>query len=112
MLLHLGAVGLSLAGVILISSCRKALRALDIDFDWASLVASFVVMITFHNISESSIHCFTCTLSGLLVLLIASFPAALSRPRRSVAHLNPTVRPSNDDVSARDVRSITSPVDV
>jgi len=83
MLLQLGAVGLILVCYYVISICRRALDILDRDFNWGCLVACFAVMFGLHNMSESSIHCFTSTLGGLFALLAITFPVISFGPRKA-----------------------------
>lgn len=80
--LELGVVGVALAVMFLLSSCRKAIRVLKSDFDWGCLLICSILMAVFHNTTESSINSFCAPLSALVVFLTVSFPAAVrSRPR-------------------------------
>lgn len=66
-LIGLGFVGIVLISIYLLSSCRKAHKFLDIDYDWGILWIGFIVMVVVHNISESSIDSFAQQLTAILL---------------------------------------------
>lgn len=75
MVLDLGYLGLILLAVFLLSSCRKAMKGLALDFDWACLWLCFLFMTVLHNATESSLNSFASPLPALLVFLALAFPA-------------------------------------
>lgn len=102
--LDLGFLGLFLVVMFFLSSCKKALDAMTIDSDWASLVACYVVMTAMHNTAESSINSFTTHLSTLLVFITVTFRAALQRKpteQAKSAQPNPTGSATAEGQGAR-----------
>lgn len=77
-LLELGFVGLLLFSMFLLSSCRKAQRALAHDFDWASLWICYLLMAVLHNVTESSLNSFTSQLMAVVLFIAVSSTAAIS----------------------------------
>ena len=75
MVLDLGYVGLFLLAAFLLSSCRKAVKGLALDFDWACLWLCLLLMTVLHNSTESSLNSFASHLTALLVFLALAFPA-------------------------------------
>jgi len=75
MVLDLGYWGLILLVIFLISSCRRAVKGLALDFDWACLWIGFLFMAVLHNATESSLNSLASHLTALLVFLAISFPA-------------------------------------
>ena len=71
-LLGLGFVGLLLVSIFLLSSCRKAHRALSVDFNWGTLWFCFIVMGAVHNITESTIDSLTSFLTAVILFLTVS----------------------------------------
>jgi len=94
MALQLGAVGVLLLMLFLLSSCRKAHRALANDYDWATFGISLLLMAAVHNISESSFHSFTTHLMAVVLFLVLSLPSAMVEP----SSLDPVNCASNQDV--------------
>jgi exopolysaccharide production protein ExoQ len=78
LLLDLGIVGLLLASMFLMSSCRKAQREMSSDFDWAILWICYLLMSVIHNITESSLNSFTSYLTAVLIFLSVSSVKATS----------------------------------
>jgi exopolysaccharide production protein ExoQ len=54
-LLAIGFIGLFLIVIFIMSSCRKAVRELNVDYEWGVLWCCWLVMILAHNITESSL---------------------------------------------------------
>lgn len=79
-LLHLGAIGLLLTALFLLSCGRKAHRTLNYDFDWGSLCICMLLMALLHNITESSINSFTAQLTALVAFLSVAVPTTAKRP--------------------------------
>ena len=77
-LLDLGFIGLLLVSLFLLSSCRRAQRELDRDFDWALLWIGYLVMAVVHNMAESSLNTFTSHLTAVLLFLAVSSADLLS----------------------------------
>jgi len=75
MVLDLGVLGLFFIVMFLLSSCRKAVKGLAVDFDWASLWICCLFMAVLHNATESSLNSYASHLTALLVFLAISFPA-------------------------------------
>jgi exopolysaccharide production protein ExoQ len=79
-MLGLGAVGLFLTAMFLLSTIRKSGMLLAHDFDWASLSICFLLMATVHNITESSFDSLTTHLTATVLFLSVSLPAATKHP--------------------------------
>jgi exopolysaccharide production protein ExoQ len=71
-LLDSGFVGLALVTMFLVSSCLKAHREMERDYDWAVLWFCFLVMAAVHNIAESSFDTFASHLMAVLLFLTIS----------------------------------------
>lgn len=71
-LLDLGFVGLLLVSMFLITSCVRAGKQLENDFDWAVLWIGYLIMAAVHNIAESSFDTLTSQLTAVLVFLAAA----------------------------------------
>jgi O-antigen ligase len=91
-LLELGFVGIVLITIFLVSTCIKALKELNYDFDWASLFISYLIMALVHNISESSFNSFTNQLTAALLFMAVSLtlsaplaPGVPTKRRRDIA---------------------------
>ncbi len=67
-LLELGAVGLALYAVWLLSCARQLHRALAQDYDWASLAICFLLMALIYNTTESALNSLTEQLTAVVVL--------------------------------------------
>jgi exopolysaccharide production protein ExoQ len=79
-LLNLGLIGILLVSIFLLSSCRKALREMSQDIDWALLWICCLIMSAVHNIAESSIQTFTSQFTAILLFLAVSSSAAAVFP--------------------------------
>ncbi|OGL43428.1 MAG: hypothetical protein A2W05_00345 [Candidatus Schekmanbacteria bacterium RBG_16_38_10] len=99
-LIELGFVGLLLFSIFLLSSCRKAQRALSDDFDWASLSICFFLMAVIHNITESSINSFTSHLTAILLFLNASFTSKVAHSPREVQYHSPNISRKLDTLNS------------
>lgn len=77
-LLNIGFVGLFLFSMFLLSSCRKAQRELNDDFDWAILIICFLLMAVIHNITESSFNSLTAQMTAVLLFLAVSSQTSIS----------------------------------
>ena len=100
MVLQLGVVGLLLLVAFLLSSCRKAHRALAYDYDWATFGISLCLMASVHNISESSFDSFTKHLMAVILFLTLTLsPAGLNRSTLESIHGVPNL----DVVPKKDV---------
>jgi uncharacterized membrane protein len=71
-LLDLGFVGLLLVSIFLLTSCVRAGKQLEKDFDWAVLWIGYLIMAAVHNIAESSFDTLTSQLTAVLVFLAAA----------------------------------------
>ena len=71
-LLDLGFVGLLLVSMFLLTSCVRAGKQLEKDFDWAILWIGYLIMAAVHNIAESSFDTLTSQLTAVLVFLAAA----------------------------------------
>jgi exopolysaccharide production protein ExoQ len=71
-LLDLGFVGLLLVSMFLLTSCVRAGKQLENDFDWAILWIGYLIMAAVHNIAESSFDTLTSQLTAVLVFLAAA----------------------------------------
>ena len=71
-ILEMGFVGLILFSFFLLSNCRKAIKELKHDFDWACLWISFIIITVLYNITESSLDTFTSPLTAILLFLSVS----------------------------------------
>lgn len=84
-LLGIGFIGLILAAMFLLSSCRKAHRELSQDFYWGLLWLCYLMMSVVHNIGESSLDSFTSQMTAVLLLFAISSsrkPRAERKPRK------------------------------
>lgn len=84
-LLGIGFIGLILAAMFLLSSCRKAHRELSQDFYWGLLWLCYLMMSVVHNIGESSLDSFTSQMTAVLLLFAISSsrkPRAEREPRK------------------------------
>jgi O-antigen ligase len=77
-LLGLGFSGILLFSAFLYSSCRKAQKALSLDFDWGTLWICFLIMTVVHNVTESSIYIFASQLTAIILFFSVSSPSVLS----------------------------------
>jgi len=77
-LLGLGFVGLLLVSIFLLSSSRKAYRAMSNDFHWSVLSTCFIVMAAVHNITESSIDSFASCLTAIVLFFSVSLSTKLA----------------------------------
>jgi exopolysaccharide production protein ExoQ len=77
-ILELGFVGILFFSIFMLSCCRKAIKALDHDFDWAGLWICFLIMTVIYNITESSINTFTSQLSAVVLFLSVSYTVPIS----------------------------------
>ena len=82
-LLALGFVGILLASLFYLSSCRNAQRILYYDFDWGTLWICYLIMVVVHNLTESSIHTFTNQLTAVILFFSVSYTSLLSRRQKS-----------------------------
>jgi exopolysaccharide production protein ExoQ len=98
--LQLGVVGLFLLALFLLASCRKALRALAYDYDWATFGISLFLMAAVHNISESSFNSFTTHLMAVVLFLALSF-SSIGMNANSLEPVHDA--PNQDSVPKRDV---------
>jgi O-antigen ligase len=73
--LDIGYLGLFLMTIFLLSSCRRAVKGLALDFDWACLWICLLFVTVLHNATESSLNSFASPLTALLVFLAIAFPA-------------------------------------
>lgn len=73
----LGAVGLLLFGMYMVTLARNIVRLMPRDPDWARLCACFLVMALLHGITESDVGSFTSQISGMLLFLSCSVAACL-----------------------------------
>jgi exopolysaccharide production protein ExoQ len=71
-LLALGFAGLLIVLIFLLSSCRKAHRALTADLDWGVLWVCMILMTVVYNITESSIDSLTSFLTAIVLFLTVS----------------------------------------
>jgi len=80
LLLALGFVGLVMVLIFLLSSCRKANRALALDFDWGILWISMIMMTVVYNITESSLDSLTSLMTAIVLFLTVAplHPPALA----------------------------------
>lgn len=69
----LGYLGLFLLCMFLIQSCRRAVRGLEYDFDWACFWLCLLFMTVLHNSTESSLNSFSSHLTALLVFFAFAF---------------------------------------
>jgi len=67
MLLDYGFLGLGLVLLFVLSCARKAAMSLASDLDWGIFFICFILMFLVHNITESSIHTFTYTLTAIML---------------------------------------------
>jgi O-antigen ligase len=72
-ILDIGFVGLFLVSIFLLSSCLRAYRELDRDFDWAALWLCYLFMVAIHNITESSLNSLTSHLTAVLLFLAIAY---------------------------------------
>lgn len=86
-LLDLGFVGLLLVSLFLLTSCVRACRQLETNFDWAALWICFLFMAAVHNITESSFDTLTSQLTATLVFLAA---ASMEEPSDQEEEREPT----------------------
>jgi exopolysaccharide production protein ExoQ len=83
-LLGLGVVGLVFTLTFLLATLVKAAKALDSDFEWASLCICFILMASLHNFSESSFDSFGRHLMTMILFLgVSVSPSVISRSTRA-----------------------------
>jgi exopolysaccharide production protein ExoQ len=75
-ILDLGFIGLLIIAIFLLSSCRKAQRAMTKDFDYGALWICYLIMTVLHNITESSLNSFDNHLMAVLIFLAVSVPSS------------------------------------
>jgi O-antigen ligase len=68
-ILNMGFLGLMLFSIFLLSSCRKAHKAVAYHFDWSVLWICFLLMAVVHNIAESTVVSFTTQLMVFVLFL-------------------------------------------
>ncbi|MEF3073917.1 O-antigen ligase family protein [Methylobacter sp. Wu1] len=76
-ILDTGFVGLLFLAIFLISSCRKAQRELQSDFDFGCLWICYLLMALVHNITESSFDSLTSPLPAI-ILFLTVMPATVT----------------------------------
>ncbi len=89
-LLELGFVGLILFSIFILSSCRKIIKEMNRDFDWASLKICFLLIMVLHNITESLLDTFTFRMTAITLLLVVSptaFTTYTPRVLRRLKHI-------------------------
>jgi len=72
-LLVLGFVGLLLVSLFILSSCQKAQKELEFEYDWGVLWICWLIMALFNNIAESSLHFFSNLLMAVPIWLAITF---------------------------------------
>jgi exopolysaccharide production protein ExoQ len=85
-LLELGAVGLALYTVWLLSCARQLHRALAQDYDWASIAICFLIMCLVYNVTESALNSLTEHMTAVVVLASLVVPYKLDRGGRQRRH--------------------------
>jgi len=78
MMLGLGLFGILLFTIFILHSAGQAMRESNEDWQWASLQVCFVLMLLIHNITESSLNCFTYRLTAVVLFLIVAPPVSYS----------------------------------
>ncbi len=71
-LLGTGFVGLILFSMFVISTCRRAQKELNVDFDWAALTICFFLIAVLHNVAETSFNSLADHLTAMLLFLAVS----------------------------------------
>lgn len=71
-ILELGFVGLAILSMFVLSSCRKASKEMNHNFDWDCFKICFLLMVVLHNITESSIDTFTSRMMVIILFLAVS----------------------------------------
>jgi exopolysaccharide production protein ExoQ len=84
-LLDQGFIGLLIISIFLLSSCRKAQRAMIHDFDFGALWICYLIMTVLHNIAESSLNSLASQLTAVLILMAVSVPGRNSSAQRDIA---------------------------
>ena len=82
-ILDLGFVGLILFSIFILSSCQKAIKEMNYDFDGACFKICFFLMTVLHNIAETSLENFASRLMAVVLLLVLS-TTATSYTRRGL----------------------------
>ena len=82
-LLDLGFVGLLLVSMFLLTSCVRAGKQLEKDFDWAILWIGYLIMAAVHNIAESSFDTLTSQLTAVLVFQLPGIAGPIRSPSGS-----------------------------
>lgn len=82
-LLELGEVGLAFYAVWLLSCARQLHRALEQDYDWASLAICFLLMTLLYNTTESALNSLSEHMTAVVVLasLVVSCKPILANNR-------------------------------
>ncbi len=86
-LLELGAVGLALYVLWLLSCARQFRLALAQDYDWASLGICFLLMTLVYNATESALNTLSEHMTAVLILVSLVVPVASVRGRTSTARI-------------------------
>jgi len=66
---ELGAVGIVVFSLFMVSLARASLKIIDVDPAWGELCVAYLLMALLHGMAESSITSFTCRIMGTLLLL-------------------------------------------
>lgn len=85
---ELGALGLVVFALFMLSVARIAHHAITLDYEWGKLCIAYLLMALLHGMAESSINSFTCHLLGTLLLLVVSC-SSLIRPSDSRREYKP-----------------------
>lgn len=80
-ILELGFVGIVLCLFFMLACCRKSVKELSHDFNWACFWICFLFMTVLHNVAESSLNTFTSPLMAVLLILSVSYASPTSRVR-------------------------------
>lgn len=83
-LLEQGFVGLFLLSMFLLSSCRRARKELNNNFDWASLWICYLIMSAVHNITESSFNDLASQLPAVILFMAISSSKAILDTQKKV----------------------------
>ncbi|MGJ5813865.1 O-antigen ligase family protein [Paludibaculum fermentans] len=77
--LELGFVGLALATIWLLSCVRKLHRALEEDYDWASLALSLVFVIVVYNFTETTLNRLAWHATAVITIAAFAVPYDMGR---------------------------------